>query len=121
MNEGQKEQFQSTIEIGVQVLKTAILINGSAAIALLTFMGNTNSNIKVIFLVGALKFFSAGVISATFGGFLTYVAQRLHLGSIIKNSAGSPAGLWVGNVGVFLVFVSICFFAVGVYKASCAF
>lgn len=121
MNEGQKEQFQSTIEVGVQVLKTAILINGGAAIALLTFMGNTNGNIEVIFLVGALKFFSTGVTSATLGGFLTYVAQRLHLGSIIKNGTGSPPGLWLGNLGVFLVFLSICLFATGVYKASCAF
>ena len=121
MHEGQKEQFQSTIEIGTQVLKIAILINGGAAIALLTFLGNTNGNIKTIFLVAALKLFSSGIVFATLGGFLTYVAQRLHLASISKNGAGSKAGFWLGNLGVFLVFVSICLFAAGVYKASCAF
>lgn len=55
MNEGQKEQFQSTIEIGLEVLKTSILINGGAAIALLTFLGNANASLKTMFLVSTLK------------------------------------------------------------------
>jgi len=121
MHEGQKEQFQSTIEIGLEVLKSSILINGGAAIALLTFLGNSNGNVKTIFLVSALKLFSGGVVSATFGGFLTYVAQRLHLGSVASAGRGSNAGFWVGNVGVFFVLSSIGLFAFGIYKASCAF
>lgn len=121
MHEGQREQFQSTIEIGMQVLKTAILINGGAAIALLTFMGNTKARIEVGPLVAGLELFSAGIISAAFGGFMAYVAQRFHLASITKIGASSKSGFWLGNLGVILVFISICFFAVGIYRASCAF
>lgn len=85
------------------------------------FLGNSNASLKTMFLVSALKFFAFGVVSAVLGGFLTYVAQRIHLGAIIKTGGSSKAGFWVGNIGVVFVLASIGLFAIGVYQASCAF
>ncbi|WP_157471632.1 hypothetical protein [Gilvimarinus agarilyticus] len=121
MNEAQKEQFQSTIDVGLQVLKTSILINGGAAIALLTFMGNKHELVNLATLITALKCFATGVFISALGGFSCYAAQRLHLYCISKNLKSRWPGIIAGNVGVLLVFLSLCLFALGIKEASFSF
>ncbi|WP_429933152.1 hypothetical protein [Alteromonas sp. 4B03] len=69
------EHFKSVISMAELALKSAILINGGASVALLTFIGNIKSGDKN-FLVYSLCSFAFGVLFGAIGTFLAYLAQN---------------------------------------------
>jgi len=73
------EMFRSVISYGAAALKSAILINGGAAAALLAFIGNIWSKgvtpTGVAPLTSAIAYFSFGVLAAAIGTASSYFAQ----------------------------------------------
>lgn len=73
------EMFRSVISYGAAALKSAILINGGAAAALLAFIGNIWSKgiipASVVPLTSAIVYFSFGVLAAAVGTAASYVTQ----------------------------------------------
>lgn len=76
------ELFRSVITYGEAALKSAILINGGAAVALLAFIGNIwNKGISegsAAPLTAAITSFSFGVLAAALGTAGSYLAQFLY-------------------------------------------
>ena len=73
------EMFKSVIGYGSAALKSAILINGGAAVALLAFIGNIWSKeiaqAAVSHLTSAIAYFSFGVLAAAVGTASSYFTQ----------------------------------------------
>ncbi len=73
------EMFRSVITYGTAALKSAILINGGAAAALLAFIGNVWSKGvaegAVAPLTAAITYFSFGVLAAALGTATSYFTQ----------------------------------------------
>ncbi|MGA3164120.1 MAG: hypothetical protein ABSD77_08020 [Verrucomicrobiota bacterium] len=117
-HEASLEMFRSVIDAGRTALKTCILINGGAAIALLAFIGNLYSKGNVSIapgLTSALIHFSIGVFLAGLTSGFTYLAQgcfhrnRIKMGEIFN---------WIGiSFVVFAYFL----FLVGIFEAHCSF
>jgi hypothetical protein len=72
--ETKNRQFESVISFASNTLKSALMINGGASVALLAFLGTqkpTNPRIAA----SALLFFSIGVLLAALGCATSYLAQ----------------------------------------------
>ncbi|KAF3978674.1 MAG: hypothetical protein HFP77_00705 [Methylococcales symbiont of Iophon sp. n. MRB-2018] len=104
------ELFRATLLTGQSALKSAILINGGASIALLTFIGNVkdNSITNVAQLAEPLEIFLLGVLLAAIASGATYLAQwffasRIPWQRIGGNVSNVTAILFVlGSYGSFL-------------------
>ena len=76
------EMFKSVITAGQSALKSAILINGGAAVAILAFVGSiwekSIALCTVIYLLVAMGLFTVGVLLGAVASGLTYLAQRAY-------------------------------------------
>ena len=78
-----RELFRSVITSGQAALKSAILINGGAVVALLAFIGGVFKNLSesssdsevISKLSYAMIYFVAGVLSGAVASGITYLAQ----------------------------------------------
>ncbi len=82
-NKWSLELFRSVILAGQTALKSAILINGGAAVALLAFIGSvwdktTNPNVIKKLLI-SMVLFVLGVLAGGIASSLTYLIQLLYL------------------------------------------
>ena len=137
------EGIKLTHDYEKTVIKSALLINGGAAIALLAFAGNIMSrgcgNAVADHLAAGLRFFSYGVLSAAVGvsiGYLyTFLNQRLrHAATRDGTSFDNAAVRYLNLITIkprfvaclqlisyaFIVFSLIGFFF-GVYSSSMVF
>ena len=95
-------------------IRSVILLNGAAAVAILTFAGNTHINPSGFFW--PIIFFASGALSGVASFFLAYLTQLLY-GNAVRNAA-NPALVW-SQAGRFHIgaYVSVLFgmvmFAVG--------
>lgn len=106
------EMFKSVIIAGQAALKSAILINGGATVALLAFIGNifeVSQNSEVVTKLSYAMFcFAIGVLSGAIASSVVYMAQfvgaykKLCLGHILNGFS------WV------LVILSYILFFIGV-------
>lgn len=101
------EMLRSVMMYGSEALKSAILINGGAAVALLAFIGNIWTRgivpTAVIPLTNALYYFTEGTVSAAVGVGLTYFTQYFY--SIDKNKVGAVFhGLSIATVVLAYIF-----------------
>ncbi|HDL16417.1 MAG TPA: hypothetical protein ENH27_01070, partial [Rhizobiales bacterium] len=73
------EMFRSVIALGQSALKSAMVINGAAAAALMAFIGNLvvkQADVSAVqSLSGSIAYFSAGVLVAAFAMATTYFSQ----------------------------------------------
>lgn len=73
------EMLRSTIAIAQSALKSSLLINGAAAVALLAFIGNVWSSKEhiptVLGVANAMGFFVSGVLTAAVAAGFAYLAQ----------------------------------------------
>jgi hypothetical protein len=109
------EMFRSVIASGQNALKTSILINGGAAVALLAFVGHMVASDKAAHLVSAfalpMLLFVAGVCATAVATGLTYVSQALF-------QTGRERGGNVSNgFSIALVIGSYVAFSFGCYRA----
>ena len=106
---GDIEMFKSIIIAGQASLKSAILINGGAAVALLAFTGHvftTSQDSEVTAkLACAMAYFVGGVISGAVASGLVYVSQfvyarkKLCLGHILNGIS------WLLVISCYIFFV----------------
>lgn len=116
--------FHSTIEYGITTVKVATLINGGAAIALLTFFGNFPPNESLLNvatpLFQALIFFGAGVFSGGVAAAVAYLTQLRYLeefsltGTVNTNSR---ARIWLEYSTVALFLLAFILFGLGVWQS----
>jgi len=76
------EMFKSVITAGQSALKSAILINGGAAVAMLAFAGSiwgkSLAQCTVKYLLAAMGLFVVGVLLGAVASGLTYLVQRAY-------------------------------------------
>ena len=105
------EMFRSIINYGTVVLKSAILINGGAAVALLAFIGNIWTKgitpTSVVPLTSSIAYFSFGVLSATIGTATSYFTQYYY------GTEHQRAGVVFHYLTVFFVVGSYILFSLG--------
>jgi hypothetical protein len=111
------EQFRSVIQVSVLALRSAMIINGGAAIALLTFLGNMKNNLGMVYFVCALKLYISGVALAALATGTTYIAQYRYLHEL-KNSTANNRGQYITYLTISLVFLSYMVFIWGGFEAS---
>ncbi|MEA3427870.1 MAG: hypothetical protein U9Q84_01340 [Thermodesulfobacteriota bacterium] len=113
------EMLRSVISYSQAALKSAILINGGAAVALLAFIGNiwakTTAKEAVEFLTFSIASFSFGVLAAAFGAGTTYLTQYCYMVSWNKTAIA------LHILTVIVVLISFVLFANGAYEAYLAF
>ena len=78
------EGFKQIIALGQSTLKSMMLINGGAAVALLAFLGNlitrTGSSANVVAFAGSMRLFVIGVFLAAVAYATTYFSQLFYDG-----------------------------------------
>ncbi len=105
---------KSVLSSGQAAMKSAFLINGGAAVALLAFIGHLVSIREVghvSMFARPLIVFVGGVLSAALATGVTYVTLSCyHAGKFSQ-------GNWANRVAVFLIALSYLAFALGVWNA----
>ena len=114
------EILRSAMDSAKETIKACVLINGGAALAVLTFIGHVatqNNKYQGLIqqLAPSLIWFEAGLVAAVLG----------HGGSYYSN-LNFARGEWQSGQGwrilvLVFTFVSICFFAGGSYQGYQAF
>lgn len=113
------EMLRSVLAYGQTALKSAMLINGGAAAAILAFIGNIwakgTAQASVALLTKSIAFFAFGVLVAAFGTGTSYLTQYFY--SEEKNTAAI-----IFHIFTILVVLGAYFlFGMGAYKAYLAF
>jgi len=105
------EQFRSVIAYGQATLKSAILINGGAAVALLAFIGkiwsDENSQLAIKELSYSLTLFVFGTLAIAIATGITYIAQSLF------NTGKNTLAHCVNGLVIGLVIASYVLFSLG--------
>lgn len=113
------EMFKSIIGYGSAALKSAILINGGAAAAVLAFIGNIWSKgtapAAVSHLTGSIVYFSFGVLTAALATATSYFTQYFY------GEAYQRTGIVFHTLTVASVVISYVLFSLGVMGAHAAF
>ncbi len=116
------ELFKAVISSGQAALKSAMLINGGASVATLTFIGNTFRDRTTLpqaqILSWSLTVFAAGVFFSAVASGLAYCSQ------VFFGNQGKTAdilGKVIRAVCVVFVIISYISFCVGVFFAGEAF
>lgn len=113
------EMLRSVFAYGQAALKSAILINGGAAVALLAFIGNIWAKgivpEAVSSITSAIICFSAGVLAAAFATGTTYLTQYCY------SEDHDRTGVTFHIVTILIVLSSYYLFARGSYESYLAF
>jgi len=111
--------FNAVIGFAQAALKTSLIVNGAAAIALLTFIGNiwtkTQTANVAHSLSSALVFFCVGTLAAAVSTVTTYITQGLYARQIRKT------GIAFHVITLILICASYVLFGFGIFKAYAAF
>lgn len=87
------ELFKSVIQSGQIALRSCILVNGGAAVALLAFLGHVSSQAARTTLIndiaGSMGIYAAGVAAGALATGLAYLAQWLYMHSSKQ---------WIGGI-----------------------
>lgn len=93
-HESSLELFRSTIQAALNALRTCLLINGGAAVALLAFVGHvaTNdvafANVPIASVARAMGAYVVGVLAGGFAAGFTYLAQWCFVQDWDKSGTG---------------------------------
>lgn len=108
------EMFRSVIQYGQASLKSAILINGGAAVALLAFIGKIWSDEKSKIVINELSYsltlFVFGTLAVAVATGITYIAQSLF------NEGKIKIAHCVNGLIISLVIGSYIIFSLGVFS-----
>jgi len=119
-NEHALKMFDSVIAYGQMALKSAILVNGAGAVAILALMGNIwDKHVRpeaVQLLACSVTFFALATLGGAVGTGMTYLTQNAYA------YGWKRRGNWLNGIVVLIVLV-VCYggFGYGVYKAYHAF
>lgn len=109
-NESDLEMFRSVIAYGQASLKYGVLLCGSAAIAILAFMGNTVDNHPewIKSSINSLICFTAGAFIIGLCVFMTYLAQFFYARGCNRTGNIFCYGTWAVGVLAFGAALSGC-------------
>jgi len=120
--------YQQVNMQGQAAMKSALLINGGASVAMLAFIGtamnNDTNNVLLLRLCFSMAMFIAGTLSVAVASGVTYLAG---LAVSSKNdtdqSDKKTLKLWpiLNTIAIILVVIGYVLFAVGSLNAYCAF
>ena len=109
MSETAKWHWAEGMKYALEGMKTLFILNGAAAVSILTFIGNVKS--KSEFLIFAMLAFALGAASVIFTMLLAYLTQ-LHYGNANHSiSSNDLASTW--NTGVRYHYGVYVFMALG--------
>jgi len=116
------EMLRSVITVGQSALKSALLINGGAAVAVLAFLGRLFTGESASLSIGclslALLLFVWGVLAAAVAAGATYLSQAGYGGEF--GSWSRKVGIGGHVVAVFGVIAAYGFFGFGAWQAYTA-
>lgn len=118
-NELQREKMG--IDLGINSMKSLVLVNGGAAIGILTFYGNVLTKGDVVQIdkgdiSTALTFFGYGIVLAVAAAGFAFIAA-----AILVPKPYSWYDTALKGIGAFVGFISVLAFASGVYYSSLSF
>ena len=115
-HESNLEMFRSVIQTGLGAIKSAFILNGAAAFALLAFIGHLIQlrGDKIANFSFCLLLFSIGALAAALTSGFAYLCQKCY-------SNYSKWGPRLNNLCIVLVFGSYLFFALGLFFTWYAF
>jgi hypothetical protein len=123
-DEWEKKNLDHAITFAVEALKTALLLNGGAAIALLTLVGalSVKDSVKVRFAIGpikdALTWFGWGVGAVVVSLSLGYMSQIAFMEHV---RASKDWNIYQANItrllGIASLLGSVYFFYLGIWSA----
>lgn len=120
-NEIDIELLRATLNAGLGSLKTYLIINGAAALSILTFIGKLTEEHsgKISFFANSLLAFTMGIIFVSLGSGLAYITQACYQN--YQDEIKYKVGKYLNYLTVFCVFCSLISFCCGVYSAYCVF
>lgn len=114
--QSETSRLQQADILGLAYFRTAVLLNGGAILALLTFMGNARNNAAVQFSLGSVKTamcaFLVGIVAMLLGLLISYSYTATAPGYRYRQ-------FWDSNIipaNVFLAVVPLVAFVCGVMK-----
>lgn len=114
-----QEMFKSVILAGQTALKSCVIMNGGAAVALLAFIGsvwNKSTDIEVLkLLLISMILYVAGVLCGVVASGLTYLGQTKYAEQKMKS------GNIIRGITISIVIISYLVFLAGSVLAFCAF
>ncbi|MDO9530727.1 MAG: hypothetical protein Q7O12_01140 [Deltaproteobacteria bacterium] len=110
------EGFKSVILAGQNALRSSLLINGGAAIALLAYIGKLKieASNQISALALPLLIFVIGVLVAAINSGLTYLSQWFYFGGAIWKR---KVGFVINIINILLGIASYGLFAIGIFFA----
>lgn len=129
MEDAAKWHWGEGIKYAVEAVKTLFILNGAAAVATLTFIGN--AKLQSIWLILAMTCFAAGASAAFFTQLSAHLTQ-LEYGNASQSPASdidhqkkwATAQRWqkvtyiFAGIGLFLFWLGVGFAAWGLWPAS---
>lgn len=114
-----KLKFQATVQSGQAALKSAFLINGGAAVALLAFIGNawTKTQANINGLGFPLLLYVFGVLFPAVASGLTYLSQCQYGKSIKDDDHFARSARKIKWVVIVFVILSYFLFAIATFFA----
>lgn len=114
------EMFRSVIAAGQNAIRSSLLMNGGASVALLAFIGHLAQikPEKVVLFSVALMPFVLGVLAMTITSGFTYLSQWLY------DSASATAQKWGFRLNIVCIVLGLSSYALfiwGMWRAFCAF
>ncbi|MFA7585631.1 MAG: hypothetical protein WCY11_05455 [Novosphingobium sp.] len=110
------EMFRSVITAGQNALRTAFLMNGGSAVAVLAFIGHlaTNAESKVPLFAPSLAIFVTGVLVAAVASGVTYLSQWFYAAD---KAWAEKTGFVLNIAAIVLGISSYVVFAFGISEA----
>lgn len=129
MEDAAKWHWGEGIKYAVEAVKTLFILNGAAAVATLTFIGN--AKLQSIWLILAMACFAAGASAAFFTQLSAHLAQleygnasQFPASDIDHQKKWATARRWqratyvCAGIGLFLFWLGVGFAARGLWPAS---
>ena len=114
-----RDMFRSVVDAGREAIKSSLLLNGGAAVALLAFIANQKSKQEsVAEYADCLLYFTSGALTIVVVSGLTYLSQWWYAK---PKKWTQNAGFSLNIVCIVLGFLSYVLFAKGIYFSYSAF
>jgi hypothetical protein len=119
------ETYKALITLAVEALKILALVNGGAAVAVLTYLGNLVSHVPIGTptpdMTPALRWYCGGLFVTILAFVVAYVAQLVLYQEELRRVAGRSIPqyhAYLVGTGVVLALLAAIAFAVGCFDAA---
>lgn len=123
----QLQNSNQAIEFARDSVKSSIVVNGGAAVAVLAFMSSADApqRFALSFLQSGLRYFAFGVFVAMVASICGYFAQTSFAMHNARRASGIPSSDYIAKIisltGAILILASAVLFLIGLYTTGKAF